>query len=57
MPSGTLGIAPVDLDAIERALADVTDWVNFERLSSRVLNFEGFEVDPRGAVRTRDETP
>jgi tetratricopeptide (TPR) repeat protein len=39
------------MDALERALADMTDWVAFERLCCRVLNSEGFRVDPRGGSK------
>lgn len=36
------------MDAIERALEDITDWTYFERLCCRVLKSKGYEVDPRG---------
>ena len=36
------------MDAIERALEDISDWIYFERLCCRVLNSEGYKVDPRG---------
>jgi len=39
------------MDSIERALADLTDWVTFERISCRVLNSEGFKVEPRGGSK------
>jgi tetratricopeptide (TPR) repeat protein len=38
------------VDAIERALEDMTDWVSFERLCCRVLSSEGYRVDPRGGT-------
>lgn len=38
------------MEAIERAIEDITDWTYFESLCCRVLNTQGYDVDPRGGA-------